>query len=300
MGFLRYIFHGVASIIDVVYIVAAISLMYTMLKVIHWWWYGLKSSASDAKDRRPQGAYSLVLDLENTLIRAVCPEKGDSVSVVSILTSENNMDYVILTRPHLESFLKTMSKDYEIVLYSTSQQEDADAILKQANIDHLFERKLYRNSCMTGSDGVCIKDLKKVSSDMSKLVLIDNTSQASSYFKENSVPIDNWFGAGTDRALLDIIPFLQALRNVEDVRYILSLRWKEQRAHSIMVSPRVVNGEPPVPPLSLNLPPNHTRDLAEDDLDWDEIGQRLTSRVKHIINTTVREEGFHNKRNSPR
>lgn len=41
---------------------------------------------------------------------------------------------------------------------------------------------------------------------------------------ENGIPIDSWINDPNDEALLDLLPFLDALRFTEDVRSVLSLR----------------------------------------------------------------------------
>lgn len=41
---------------------------------------------------------------------------------------------------------------------------------------------------------------------------------------ENGIPIDTWIDDPNDEALLDLLPFLDALRFTEDVRSVLSLR----------------------------------------------------------------------------
>lgn len=41
---------------------------------------------------------------------------------------------------------------------------------------------------------------------------------------ENAIPISSWTGSRTDDELLDLLPVLDALHNVGDVRSILSMR----------------------------------------------------------------------------
>ena len=41
---------------------------------------------------------------------------------------------------------------------------------------------------------------------------------------ENAVPIESWFDNPADEELLNLLPLLAALRHVDDVRSILSMR----------------------------------------------------------------------------
>lgn len=87
-----------------------------------------------------------------------------------------------------------------------------------------------------------LKDLSMVDQDLSRVFLLDNSTVSfilnpgiawcvvmvySHHFiivVENGVFIDSWYEDKKDTALLDLLPFLDALRFVEDVRSILSLR----------------------------------------------------------------------------
>lgn len=76
-----------------------------------------------------------------------------------------------------------------------------------------------------------------VDADLSRVCLLDNSpasfaihpgkkNRRNNYFLllDNGIPIDGWVSEQNDTALLDFLPFLDALRFVEDVRSILSLR----------------------------------------------------------------------------
>lgn len=41
---------------------------------------------------------------------------------------------------------------------------------------------------------------------------------------DNAIPVDSWYSDRNDQALLDLLPLLDALRYVDDVRSVLSLR----------------------------------------------------------------------------
>jgi CTD nuclear envelope phosphatase 1 len=41
---------------------------------------------------------------------------------------------------------------------------------------------------------------------------------------DNGIPIEGWISDPLDESLLDLLPFLDSLRYVDDVRSVLSLR----------------------------------------------------------------------------
>ena len=42
-------------------------------------------------------------------------------------------------------------------------------------------------------------------------------------FVANAIPISSWYGDGKDKELLRLLPFLDLMRTVDDVRTVLSL-----------------------------------------------------------------------------
>lgn len=61
--------------------------------------------------------------------------------------------------------------------------------------------------------------------DLSKVILVDNCAEWFSRYKENVLPIPSWTGDNPrDEGLLNLLPVLNALRYVNDVRSILCLR----------------------------------------------------------------------------
>ena len=53
---------------------------------------------------------------------------------------------------------------------------------------------------------------------MKNVIMVDNSPQAYSWQKENGIPIISWFGNTRDNQLNKLIPVLQRLAEVDDVR----------------------------------------------------------------------------------
>jgi len=90
------------------------------------------------------------------------------------------------------------------------------------------------------------KNLTVIESDLSQVMIVDNSPAAYSVVPgmffffflyslfsdpfsfsaatDNAIPVDSWYSDRNDQALLDLLPLLDALRYVDDVRSVLSLR----------------------------------------------------------------------------
>ena len=84
--------------------------------------------------------------------------------------------------------------------------------------------------------GTSLKPLQLVEQDLSQVCLIDNSPISFMVNQDNSIPIDTWVDDPHDEALLDLPPFLDALRFADDVRSVLAFRTHTVTSHSLSVT----------------------------------------------------------------
>ena len=68
-------------------------------------------------------------------------------------------------RPHVQNFLKEISKNWEIVVFTAGLKDYADWILNELDPQKYITKRLYRDSC-TLRRGVYLKDLRKLGRDL--------------------------------------------------------------------------------------------------------------------------------------
>jgi TFIIF-interacting CTD phosphatase-like protein len=56
---------------------------------------------------------------------------------------------------------------------------------------------------------------------MKDVIIVDNSPNAYFFHPENSVPILSWYDDLDDRSLFELIPLLEALAQVDDVRTVI-------------------------------------------------------------------------------
>ncbi|KAF9914908.1 Nuclear envelope morphology protein 1 [Lobosporangium transversale] len=167
---------------------------------------------------------TLVLDLDETLIHSTSRGSRSQGYMVEVLVDRHACLYYVYKRPHVDYFLKKVSEWYKLVIFTASMAEYADPVIDWLDQNRtLFEKRYFRQACFF-RNGSYLKDLTVVEQDLSSVCLLDNSPVSYSLNKENGIPIDSWIDDPNDEALLDLLPFLDALRFTEDVRSILSLR----------------------------------------------------------------------------
>ncbi|CEJ01647.1 hypothetical protein BCV72DRAFT_197266 [Rhizopus microsporus var. microsporus] len=174
---------------------------------------------------------TLVLDLDETLVHSVrlgsetITEVSPSIihKTIEVQCDKQSLLYEVYKRPHVDFFLKTISQWYKIVIYTASMAEYADPVIDWLDQDNIISQRFFRQSCVV-RNGNFLKDLTLAEKDLNKVCLIDNSPVAFDLYKENGIALPTWISNPNDESLLDLLPFLDALRFAADVRSILRLQ----------------------------------------------------------------------------
>ena len=161
---------------------------------------------------------TLVLDLDETLVHSnFIPFQIPSDVIIKIELENIIHDIHVLVRPGVKEFLEKMSKRYEIVIFTASLSKYADPLLNIIDKQGYCPFRLFREHC-TLINTAFVKDLKKLGRDLKDIVIVDNSPISYALNPDNGIPILSWFDDKNDRELYNIIPILEFLSYVYDVR----------------------------------------------------------------------------------
>ncbi|XP_031265859.1 probable phosphatase PSR2 isoform X1 [Pistacia vera] len=165
---------------------------------------------------------TLVLDLDETLVHSTMEPCDSADFTFQISFDMKDHTVYVRQRPFLRTFLERVAEMFEVVIFTASQSIYAEQLLDLLDPDKKYiARRLFRESCIF-SDGSYTKDLTVVGVDLSKIAIIDNSPQVFRLQVNNGIPIESWFDDPSDTALVSLIPFLETLANVDDVRPIIA------------------------------------------------------------------------------
>lgn len=167
---------------------------------------------------------TLILDLDETLVHSTIKTVTHHHITVDVVIDGLTCTFYVIKRPHVDLFLQKVAEWFDVIIFTASMQQYADPLIDQLDPSKLVKGRLFRESCLP-KEGNFVKDLSLIGQDLATTIIVDNSPIAYSHNKENALPIENWMGDNPqDDALLNLLPFLNALRFTSDVRSILSLR----------------------------------------------------------------------------
>ena len=161
---------------------------------------------------------------------------------LKVIIDRHPVRFCVYKRPHVDYFLDIVSQWYDLVVFTASMEIYGAAVADRLdNGRNILTRRFYRQHC-TPEFGSFTKDLSAISQDLTSVFILDNSPGAyraypGSFFclsenisisltnticLDNAIPIKSWFTDPKDTSLLNLLPFLDALRFTHDVRSILS------------------------------------------------------------------------------
>ncbi len=169
---------------------------------------------------------TLVLDLDETLVHSTLDALASPDFSFPVHFNETMHTVNVRRRPQLEVFMQRVGELFEVVIFTASQRVYAERLLNiiDPGARHIRHR-IFRDSCVF-VDGNYLKDLTVLGRDLARTIIVDNSPQAFGFQLENGIPIESWFDDPADRELAGLLPFLERLADVDDVRPLIAAEFK--------------------------------------------------------------------------
>lgn len=168
----------------------------------------------------------LILDIDETLLYA---DKEGLERLADFYVG----NYRIYLRPHLQTFLDYAFENFDVAVWTSSSASYATKIVNRLlSPGQMLEFLWCRGRCTRRFDEeeqthYWLKNFKKLKKRyrLEQVLVVDDTPQKHERNYGNLVRISEFTGNEDDDALLRLIPYLEQLKEVENVRAIEKRGW---------------------------------------------------------------------------
>jgi Dullard-like phosphatase family protein len=166
---------------------------------------------------------TLILDLDETLIHSDLDNRlGSHDHVISFKYEDEEIQIPINFRPGLMDFLRAVTENFEVIIFTASKKEYADVILNYIDPENkIFAKRLYRESCINIENKIYIKDLRIFNRKMEDMIIVDNSLYSFSNQLSNGILINSFYNDREDQELANLLNYLQQyIHGSPDVRSV--------------------------------------------------------------------------------
>lgn len=161
---------------------------------------------------------TVVLDLDETLVHC-CNFDAQEMQV----HYEVLLEYTGATgrricakmnfRPYLKTFLELASAKYDLVVYTASDKEYAEAVVNYIDPSRKFIKAIFhRRHCRVTKKGLRVKDLEYIfGNNIHRAVLVDNSAHCFAPQIQHGIPILSFAYEKFDTELISLLGFLNIL-----------------------------------------------------------------------------------------
>jgi len=177
-----------------------------------------------------QGKKTLVIDLDETLVHSSFTPVPSPDYVIPVEIDARIVDVYVRKRPWVDHFLEAVASKFEVVVFTASLTKYADPLLTEMDRYQAIHHRLYRESCVF-HEGNFVKDLSRLGRRLEDVIIIDNSPHSYIFQPENAIPIGTFIDDPHDRQLIDVLPYVLALHEVQDVRRALGMAFESILLH---------------------------------------------------------------------
>lgn len=112
---------------------------------------------------------------------------------------------------------------YELVVFTASLSKYANPLMDLLDKNRVVRARLFREHCVQ-HDGSYVKDLSRLGRSLRSTIIVDNSPHAYAFQPSNAVAIGSFINDRSDCELRQLVPYLNAIAGVADVRKVLGNR----------------------------------------------------------------------------
>lgn len=176
----------------------------------------LSGDSHQLPERRSDAKYTVVLDIDYTLIHAVREKPPKYEFQLDINCSDIMYRYYVSVRPYVKELLDYLraNKEFEVIVFTAAKEEYGREIIRcldpNGTLNHHFLSEIH----IRQSGEVKAKDLQRLGRPVESICIVEDTPESYKYQKRSSFPLSRWkYDMDGDKELKDLIGVLEKIKN---------------------------------------------------------------------------------------
>lgn len=174
------------------------------------------SGATHQLPERPQDAkYTVVLDIDNTLIHAV-REKAEGYNFEIDVPYENRIyHYYVFVRPYVKELLDYLraNKEFEVIVFTAAKEAYGREIVRHLDPEGTLHHHFLSVTHIRQSGEVKAKDLQRLGRPVHTICIVEDTPESYKYQRRSSFPLSRWrYTMEGDIELKDLLGVLEKIK----------------------------------------------------------------------------------------
>ena len=153
----------------------------------------------------------LVLDFDETLVYSTLQSMGPECVPITV----DDTTFYTMLRPGTKDFLEFVRRKFDVIIWSTGQENYLNAVWKHINLDGftLWGREHCKamESNTANAPEPYEKPLRLLTEDLSQIVIVDNTPSVFAKYPLNGILCRTWRGEPYDTELEHLSYYLEWL-----------------------------------------------------------------------------------------
>lgn len=175
----------------------------------------LSGDSHQLPERRSDAKYTVVLDIDYTLVHAVREKPPKYEFQIDVSCAEHIFRYYVSVRPFVKELLDYLreNKEFEVIVFTAAKEEYGREIIRcldpKGTLDHHFLSEIH----IRQSGEIKAKDLQRLGRPVESICIVEDTPESYKYQKRSSFPLSRWkYDMDGDMELKDLIGVLEKVK----------------------------------------------------------------------------------------
>lgn len=166
-------------------------------------------------ERRPDAKYTVVLDIDNTLVHASPSNVPTCAFEIDVLYEKRTFHYWVSVRPFVKELLDYLREntEFEVIVFTAAKEQYGREIIRNLDPEGTLDHHFLSDIHIRRSGEIKAKDLQRLGRPVETICIVEDTPESYKYQRRSSFPLSRWqYSMEGDTELQDLLGVLEKVK----------------------------------------------------------------------------------------